>query len=64
MVPSADKPEYSKWAGSFIWAMWCGPCREEMASLLIDRQGCEIDRKLGPVEWDSEEVVAEIRRYL
>ncbi len=33
-------------------------------TLLIDRQGREIGRKLGPEEWDSEEVLAEIRRYL
>lgn len=33
-------------------------------TLLIDREGREIGRKLGPAEWDSEEVVAEIRRYL
>jgi len=33
-------------------------------TLLIDREGREFGRKLGPAEWDSEEVVAEIRRYL
>lgn len=33
-------------------------------TLLIDRQGREIGRKLGPEEWDSEEVIATIRRYL
>lgn len=33
-------------------------------TLLIDRQGREIGRKLGPEEWDSEEVLAAIRRYL
>jgi len=32
-------------------------------TLLIDRQGREIGRKLGPAEWDSEKVLAEIRRY-
>lgn len=33
-------------------------------TLLIDREGREIGRKLGPAEWDSEEIVAEIQRYL
>lgn len=33
-------------------------------TLLIDREGREIGRKLGPAEWDSEEVVAEIQHYL
>lgn len=33
-------------------------------TLLIDRQGREIGRKLGPAEWDSKEVLAEIRRHL
>jgi len=32
-------------------------------TLLIDREGREIGRKLGPAEWDSEEVLAEIRRH-
>jgi thiol-disulfide isomerase/thioredoxin len=34
------------------------------ATLLIDREGREIGRKLGPAEWDSPEVVAQIRRYM
>lgn len=34
------------------------------ATLLIDRDGLEIGRKLGPAEWDSPAVVAEIERYL
>lgn len=34
------------------------------ATLLIDRQGREIGRKLGPAEWDSEEVVEKIRPYI
>jgi thiol-disulfide isomerase/thioredoxin len=34
------------------------------ATLLIDREGREIGRKLGPAEWDSEEVVTLIRRYV
>ena len=32
------------------------------ATLLIDRQGREIGRHLGPVKWDSPEVVEELRR--
>ncbi len=34
------------------------------ATLLIDREGREIGRKLGPAEWDSAEVEAEIRRHV
>lgn len=34
------------------------------ATLLIDREGREIGRKLGPAEWDGAEAVAEIRRHL
>lgn len=33
-------------------------------TLLIDREGQEIGRKIGPAEWDSPEVVALIRGYL
>ena len=33
-------------------------------TLLIDAQGREIGRKLGPAEWDSPEVAATIRQYL
>lgn len=33
-------------------------------TLLIDRQGTEIGRVVGPVEWDKPEVVAEINRYI
>ncbi|MBI1964612.1 MAG: TlpA family protein disulfide reductase [Betaproteobacteria bacterium] len=33
-------------------------------TLLINAQGREIGRKLGPAEWDSPEVVATIRQYL
>ncbi|HSS62905.1 MAG TPA: TlpA disulfide reductase family protein [Gammaproteobacteria bacterium] len=34
------------------------------ATLLIDRDGREVGRKLGPAEWDSPEVIAEIRRHV
>ncbi len=34
------------------------------ATLLIDRNGREIGRKLGPAEWDSPEVISEIRRHV
>ena len=34
------------------------------ATLLIDRQGKEIGRVIGPAEWDSDEVMAAIRYYL
>lgn len=34
------------------------------ATLLINRDGLEIGRKLGPAEWDSPAVVAEIQRHL
>ena len=34
------------------------------ATLLIDRQGREIGRKLGPAEWDSPALVKMIRDYL
>ncbi len=34
------------------------------ATLLIDGGGLEIGRKLGPAEWDSPEVVAQIRSYM
>ena len=34
------------------------------ATLLIDSDGREIGRKLGPAEWDSPEVVAEIRTHV
>jgi thiol-disulfide isomerase/thioredoxin len=34
------------------------------ATLLIDSEGREIGRKLGPADWDSDEAVAEIRRHL
>jgi len=33
-------------------------------TLLIDREGREIGRKIGPAEWDSPEIVALIRGYL
>lgn len=33
-------------------------------TLLVDRDGREIGRKVGPAEWDSPETVAMIRRYL
>jgi thiol-disulfide isomerase/thioredoxin len=33
-------------------------------TLLIDREGREIGRKIGPAEWDSPEMIALIRRYL
>lgn len=33
-------------------------------TLLIDREGREVGRKLGPAEWDSAEIVALIRGYL
>lgn len=33
-------------------------------SLLIDREGREIGRKIGPAEWDSPEIVKLIRGYL
>jgi thiol-disulfide isomerase/thioredoxin len=33
-------------------------------TLLIDRHGREIGRRVGPAEWDDETVVAEIRHYL
>jgi len=33
-------------------------------TLLIDRQGWEVGRKLGAVKWDSPEVVAEMRRRI
>lgn len=33
-------------------------------TLLIDRQGREIGRKIGPAEWDSPEVITLIRSYL
>jgi hypothetical protein len=32
--------------------------------LLIDREGREIGRKIGPAEWDSPEVVTLIQGYL
>ena len=34
------------------------------ATLLIDREGREIGRKIGPSEWDSPEIIALIRAYL
>ncbi len=34
------------------------------ATLLIDGEGREIGRKLGPAEWDSPEVIAEIDRHM
>jgi thiol-disulfide isomerase/thioredoxin len=34
------------------------------STLLIDRQGREIGRRVGPVAWDAEAVVAELRHYL
>jgi thiol-disulfide isomerase/thioredoxin len=34
------------------------------ATLLIDREGREIGRKIGPAEWDSPEVVTLIQGYL
>jgi thiol-disulfide isomerase/thioredoxin len=34
------------------------------ATLLIDRDGREIGRKLGPAEWDSPEVISEISRLV
>lgn len=33
-------------------------------TLLIDREGLEIGRKIGPAEWDSAEVIALIREHL
>lgn len=33
-------------------------------TLLIDRDGREVARKIGPAEWDSPELVGVIRRYL
>ena len=33
-------------------------------TLLVDRQGREIGRKVGPAEWDSDEVVRILQRYL
>jgi hypothetical protein len=33
-------------------------------SLLIDRQGREVGRKLGAAEWDSREVVEDLRRRI
>lgn len=33
-------------------------------TLLLDRKGREIGRKLGPAEWDSAEMIDEIRGYL
>ncbi|MCH7711843.1 MAG: TlpA family protein disulfide reductase [Proteobacteria bacterium] len=33
-------------------------------TLLIDRQGREIGRFAGPAEWDSQEAIKTIRRYL
>lgn len=33
-------------------------------TLLIDREGREVARKMGPAEWDSPEMTAIIRRYL
>jgi len=34
------------------------------ATLLIDREGREIARKLGPAEWDSKEIIEQIRRHI
>jgi thiol-disulfide isomerase/thioredoxin len=34
------------------------------ATLLIDREGREVARKMGPAEWDSPEMIGLIRRYL
>lgn len=34
------------------------------ATLLVDRRGREIGRVMGPAEWDSEEVIEVLRRYL
>jgi thiol-disulfide isomerase/thioredoxin len=33
-------------------------------TLLVDRRGREIGRRVGPAEWDDDAVVAEIRHYL
>ena len=33
-------------------------------TLLVDREGREIGRKLGPAEWDSPEVIDIIRQHL
>lgn len=33
-------------------------------TVLIDREGREVARKLGPAQWDSPEIVAMIRRYV
>ncbi len=33
-------------------------------TLLIDREGREIGRKIGPAEWDSPEIIALIRAYI
>jgi thiol-disulfide isomerase/thioredoxin len=34
------------------------------ATILIDREGREAARKMGPAEWDGAEMIALIRRYL
>lgn len=34
------------------------------STLLIDRQGREIGRRVGPVAWDDEAVITELRHYL
>lgn len=34
------------------------------ATLLIDREGREIGRKIGPAEWDSPEIISLIQAYL
>lgn len=33
-------------------------------TLLIDRQGRELGRRVGPAEWDGEPIVAELRHYI
>ena len=33
-------------------------------SLLLDRQGREVGRKLGAAQWDTPEVVADLRRRI
>jgi len=33
-------------------------------TVLIDREGLEVARKMGPAEWDSAEMIAMIRRHL
>jgi thiol-disulfide isomerase/thioredoxin len=34
------------------------------ATLLIDRDGREIARKLGPAQWDSDEIIEQLRHHI